>query len=280
MKPHRRIARLVPALVLLAVPAGLNGQDLTDRWTIELPSNLAVVTTVGGVSPGSNTGSVSAFGAAWGQGFIGAGYQERARYRDEDDGTAVVGIGLGDPRRYVGIEVAVTSSNTLEQTPFQDGFLSFKVHRSLPSGFGIAVGVENIVDWDGDDNPDSGPDADESWYGVVSKVWGLDGTTPFKTVTASLGVGSGRFQSEEDFLADEDGIGVFGALATQIVDQVSLIADWNGQDLGIGASIAPFQSFPLVVTPAVMDVTENAGDGARFVVGVGIGFEWANWFRN
>jgi hypothetical protein len=41
--------------------------------------------------------------------------------------------------------------------------------------------------------------------------------------------------------------------------------------LAIGASIAPFDNFPLVITPALRDIT-GAGDGARFILGGGVAF--------
>ena len=58
-------------------------------------------------------------------------------------------------------------------------------------------------------------------------------------------------------------------MGLRAIDRVSLIADWTGQDLNLGASIVPFRNLPLVITPAVADVTGNAGDGARFILGVG-----------
>ena len=67
---------------------------------------------------------------------------------------------------------------------------------------------------------------------------------------------------------------VFGSVGLRVVEPVSVIADWTGQDLTLGTSIAPFRNFPLVITPAVADVTGNAGDGARFILGVGFGYSF------
>ncbi|MGD1911361.1 MAG: S-layer homology domain-containing protein, partial [Rivularia sp. (in: cyanobacteria)] len=64
-------------------------------------------------------------------------------------------------------------------------------------------------------------------------------------------------------------------VAVRVHPQASLIAEWTGQDLAVGASIAPFKRIPLVITPAVRDIAgpgAGASDGARFVLGVGLGF--------
>jgi hypothetical protein len=60
----------------------------------------------------------------------------------------------------------------------------------------------------------------------------------------------------------------------RVAEPVNLIAEWTGQDLNLGVSIVPFREIPLVITPALADVTNNAGDGARFVLGIGYGFSF------
>ncbi|MBO1349159.1 MAG: hypothetical protein EBE86_018005 [Hormoscilla sp. GUM202] len=56
--------------------------------------------------------------------------------------------------------------------------------------------------------------------------------------------------------------------------QMHAIAEWTGQDLTVGISVVPFQNLPLVITPAVTDITGNAGDGSRFILGIGYGFSF------
>ena len=57
--------------------------------------------------------------------------------------------------------------------------------------------------------------------------------------------------------------------------------DWPGQDLDIGLSVVPFRDFPLVLTPAIADITGSAGTyntqysvRARFALGVGMAFRF------
>ncbi len=90
----------------------------------------------------------------------------------------------------------------------------------------------------------------------------------------SVGLGGGRFRSEHDVQKGIDSVNVFGSVGLRLAEPLSLIADWTGQDLTIGTSIAPFRNIPIVITPAVADVTGNAGDGARFILGVGFGYSF------
>ena len=212
--------------------------------------------------PGSTIGTPTAFGADWGDVFFGGSFQERTRFTQTSDGAVGLGFGLGDAEKLVGLELAVSFVD-LEGDTFQDGGFSFKVHRLLPFGFAIAGGVENVVTF-GD------PDGDQSGYGVVSKIFQFNQPSqPFSALTTSVGFGGGRFRAEDDL--DEDVVNVFGSLGLRVFEPVSAIVEWTGQDLNAGLSIAPFRNLPLVITPAAADITDNAGDGVRFILGVGFG---------
>ncbi len=178
------------------------------------------------------------------------------------------GFGLGE-REKVALEVAVSSFSTFRQGFFENGGVSFKLHHSFSNGLAIAAGVENAVTF-------GSPDGGSSVYGVVSKIFPLkdDPSKPFSSVTVSLGVGGGRFRSEQDVQQGIGSVNVFGSVGLRVIEPISLIADWTGQDLTIGTSIVPFRNFPMVITPAVADITGNAGDGARFILGVGFGYSF------
>ena len=214
--------------------------------------------------PGSSVGSPSAFGADWGDVFAGFSFQERTRFTDKADGAVVAGFGIGDAQKLVGLEVAVTVFDLIDDT-FQDGGISFKLHHDFGDGFAVAAGVENAIIW-------GGLDTNSSAYGVVSKVFRFkDATQLFSTLTVNLGLGGGRFRSEDDVFDGDDSINVFGSAGLRVIEPISVIADWTGQDLNLGVSIVPFRNIPLTITPAIADVTSNAGDGARFVLSIGYG---------
>ena len=60
----------------------------------------------------------------------------------------------------------------------------------------------------------------------------------------------------------------------KVVQPINTIIEWSGQDLGLGLSITPFKKIPLVITPAITDITGRAGDGSRFILGVGYSFSF------
>jgi hypothetical protein len=224
----------------------------------------------GGYAPAPTISTPTAYGADWGQQFFGASYQERTRFTDLQDAAFAAGLGFGDARRWVGLEVAVTSySVRRDGGPFATGGVSFKLHRLLPGGAAVAVGVENVTSW-------GGSDAGRSPYAVASKIFRLndDPRRRLGAVVATAGVGTGRFRSEDDIAADEDTPTPFGSVALVVAEPVSVIANWTGQELAVGTSFLPFRRLPLVFTPALTDLTHRAGDGARFVLGIGYGFRY------
>lgn len=211
----------------------------------------------------------TAFGADRNTGFISATYQERTRFSDVDDGGLGIGIGLGDARNAVGVELSYAIASFGSNRDFGTGGFNVKVHRQLGNGWAVAGGWNGFLNI-GDEN-----DFEDSVYGVVSKIIRTreDINSPFSRVAITAGVGSGQFRTEDAVTDDEDNINVFGNVAVRVVQPVSLIAEWSGQDLGVGLSIAPFKNIPLVITPAVRDIV-GAGDGARFVLGAGFAFKF------
>ena len=219
--------------------------------------------------PAASISSPTGFGAQMGEAFVGLAYQQRTRFTDIDDGAAVLAAGFGD-RRWVALEVAATSYSTLRGGgPLETGALSFKLHHAFGDATGVAVGVENAVDW-------GGSDADRSPYAAATHVFRLrpDAAGPFSAATATVGVGAGRFRSEDDEDADRKTANVFGALGLQVLEPVSVVADWNGQDLFAGVSVTPSRRLPLVIDAGFADITGSAGDGARFIIAAGLGFRW------
>lgn len=218
------------------------------------------------VTPSGSISTPSAFGANFGQIFGGFGFQSRTRFTNQADGGLALGGGLGDPQKIVGLDVTLAILSLFGDNAGRGSF-SFKIHRSLPEGFAVALGFENAINW-------GGTDGGSSIYGVVSKFFQLTETTkePFSQLTLSLGVGGGRFRSEGAIEDGVNSVGVFASAGLRIVEPVSAIVEWSGQDLNAGISLIPFQNIPLTVNLAGADLTGNAGDGARFVMSIGYNY--------
>ena len=219
------------------------------------------------IAPSITIINPSGYGASWGSAGIGIGLQERVRFRDEADGVIGLGFGLGNPSKNVGLQVGVSLVDV--DSPFRDGAINFKLHRRLPEDIGIAVGTQGAVTW-GD------TDGGSSVYGVLTKRFALkqDRTKPFSELYTTLGVGGGQFRSESDIDDGVESVGVFGSISLKMFQPLSIITEWSGQDLTIGTSIVPFRNVPLTIVPAVTDITGTAGDGARFIFGLGYSFSF------
>lgn len=218
-------------------------------------------------SPSITIINPSAYGASWGSFGIGFGFQERARFIDQSDGVIGLGFGLGNPQKNVGAQIGVSLVDV--SSPLRDGAVNLKLHRRLPKDVSVALGVQGITTWG---NTDGG----SSVYGVTTKRFKLrqDRTKPLSELYTSLGLGGGQFRSESDINNGNETIGVFGSIAVKVIEPVGLVTEWTGQDLTVGIPLVLFRKLPLVIVPAVTDITGTAGDGARFVIGAGYSFSF------
>lgn len=250
-------------LALGAVAPGAEAQapdSLRARFRLAEPPVIEATSPARRPAPAMGANSPTAFGAAYGDAFVGASYTARARNVDAGDGAVAMGIGVGDPWRWVGVEVDVVSFSTLRSGWANRVGVDLIVHRLLPGGFGVAAGWESLLQR-------GYTDGDRSRYLVVSRWTQFrdDDSAWFSGLVLSAGVGDGRFRSFDDWQADRDRVNVFGSAALRVAGPVSVAADWTGQDLMLAGSVAPLARFPLVLSAGMADVTGRAGDGARFV---------------
>jgi len=262
----------------LLMPTLVHGQASTDslRRELRLPQPAAYSVAARGdwTAPGVAIGVPTGFGADYGDAFVALGLQARTRFRDAPDGGFVVGFGLGSAERLLGLEVALTGFGTARSCC--RGGLSPKLHRVLPGSSSIAVGYENLFTWGHMEGEDEATDAGRSLYVAGTKVfrWRPDPASFLGSGAITVGAGNGRFRRESDILADRERVNPFGSLGVRVVERASMITSWTGQDLVVGLSIVPFRSVPLFVTPGIADLTTTP----RFILGVGYGFDYSNFF--
>jgi len=218
-------------------------------------------------SPSITIINPSAYGAGWGNVGIGFGFQERVRFIDESDGVIGFGFGFGNPQKNIGAQIGLSLVDV--SAPFRDGVINLKLHRRLPQDFAVALGVQGLTTWG---NTDGG----SSVYGVVTKRFKLrqDKNKTFSEIYTSVGVGGGQFRSESNINNGNETIGIFSSLAVRVIEPISFVTEWSGQDLTIGTPIVLFKKFPLVIVPGITDITGTAGDGARFIFGFGYTFSF------
>ncbi|MCY7367457.1 MAG: S-layer homology domain-containing protein, partial [Chamaesiphon sp.] len=251
--------------------------------------------------PVGGLGTPTAFGANWGNFFLGAGYQGETRpnvysnpfpldnvlttpaqkAKGPETYAYSVGLGLGDARSFLGLETVATTYNRSgagNPGSFENGGISFKLHKLLGDNFAIAGGYENAITFG--NNPvtlDGGVNGGRTGYGVASLILNPDPNKGFfGNTTLSVGAGAGRFRTVGDIRANNDTINVFGSLGTNLFSNVSLVGDWNGQDLSVGLPITiPFGGgSALQITPAIVDIANPETGGSRFSVSGGLGFHF------
>ena len=113
--------------------------------------------------PVGGLGTPTAFGASTGL-FVGASYQNQTRpniygtppnavvppftpgtNKGAETYAYSAGIGLGDARNFVGLETVATTYNRPNAGIFDNGGISFKLHKLIGENFAIAGGFENAI---------------------------------------------------------------------------------------------------------------------------------------
>ncbi|MGD1951907.1 MAG: hypothetical protein ACFB14_20015 [Leptolyngbyaceae cyanobacterium] len=244
-----------------------SNQDEVDRFIRDLDQVDAPVSRSYRSAPSITISNPSGFGADNFVGYVGFGYQERTRFDNKDDGGMVVGIGLGDARENIGVQLSYTVASFGGSREFGTGGFNAKLHRRLADEWSVALGWEGFA-------TTGFVDFEDSIYGSVSHLIRTreNITQPFSRVAVTAGVGNGRIRTEDAVFDDRDEHNVFGSMAVRVAEPVSAIVEWTGQDLAAGVSITPFRDIPIVLLPAVRDIT-GGGDGARFVMGAGVSFQ-------
>jgi hypothetical protein len=236
------------------------------------------------VSPGFSISNPTGFGADNNLLFFGLSYQNRTRFTQTSDAEAGFGVGLGDAVKSVGVEISYSINSFGASQAFGSGAFNAKVHKRLSEDTSVAIGWNQFASV----NLGAGRNGNipfdypkNSYYASATKIFRTceDINQPFCRVAVTAGVGSGvflPFETIRDAVAngrDATGLNVFGSVGVRIARPVSAVVEWTGQDLAAGLSIAPFENFPLVISPAVRDIT-GAGDGARFILGAGVAFNF------
>jgi hypothetical protein len=185
------------------------------------------------------------------------------------------GVGVGNPHKWMGLDLTLNLFDTFgnwSSSGFgQERTLSLKLHRALPYESAVALGYENA--WR---NSPEEPEGGNSVYGVVTKVFTIRArrNTLFSRATVSVGLGNDRFLPESQFQRQAKEVNVFGSVGLRLWSFMNVVADWTGQDLNVGVSVTPIPRVPLVLTPALVDVTGRAGDTVRFSIGAALTYDF------
>jgi hypothetical protein len=217
--------------------------------------------------PGLSFGAPSAFGASWGDFFIGASGATPGKSRDGNpDASMSAGLGLGNPYSLVGLEF--TFNNGSIKNFGYNGTFDFKAHRVVyvrPNHqVAVAGGWNTFAQYGNEGIRPSGA------YGVITSYSFLQPENPNNPMALSFSVGAGG----GDFRQDDASTGVFGGVGLQVHRQVGMGIGWSGVGLNAGVSFIPEPTIPFVITAQGADLTDNSFGGRIFVVTVGYGFNF------
>ena len=264
----RSSAPLFAFAALLAIP-GVSQAQGRDVFKLHMPTETeAPAPVMGRAQPGVAASSPIGFGPARGDAFAGFGYQHSTATGGNSDGATSVGIGLLSPNETIGVELVLTSLSTV-----RSGFGSrmvggMKVHKTLANGTGVGLGIEGTR-IAGDEF-----DTRESIYLAATQVRSIREADTFNAVTLNVGVGTGRFQSADNFVAGKNGLGIFASAGLRMNGYSSAILDFTGSQLNAALSFSPFATLPIVVTPSVNDVTGAAGQAGRLALAAGLSWKY------
>lgn len=259
----------VPALLALAASLALPSAVLAqgrDVYLLPVPSTQMLGQTMGRAQPGVSSSSPVGFGPARGDIFAGFGYQNKAAGTGESDGSLSVGGGFFDPNKTVGVEVVLTSLSTIRGGFGQRMAVAAKAHK-IVRGWGLGVGLSN-VQLTGD------TDAEASVYAAATRTFNVRPGPYFNAGSINIGVGNGAFRFAQDQIDDKSGLGIFLSSSLRINSWSSAILDYNAGMTNMALSFAPLKNMPLVITPAINDLTGEFGDKARLSLGAGMSWKY------
>jgi hypothetical protein len=250
-----------------------SGPD-TDELIQQIRNSLAPEPSTRRVAPAISFVTPIGFGGQFGNVGLGVAYQQSTALGNKDDGNFGATVSLGDPIKFVGVDLSLTV-NSISNSADRGGggslgsnTLGVQFSRQLSDDLSLGLGAENLISFDARNISTT-----RSFYLVATKIIPLnsDFSKPFSTLYTSVGLGNGRFlPAGRVTVQGEPGINVFGSAAVKVFDGVNGIVEWSGQDLDLAVSFVPFKDVPLAITPAVVDLFGNSQNrGARFNISVG-----------
>ncbi|PZV26924.1 MAG: hypothetical protein DCF12_07155 [Snowella sp.] len=244
-------------------------QDLSDRkkdLKID-PLDSSFVNPPRTYSP-SLTFTFSAFGANWGDLFIGGSVATAGNERSRIDSYGGFGFGLGNASNLIGSTVSF-NMQSLRNFGATNG-INVDFHRIVfndaQTQVAMAVGVTNLIRIYSGGYTDR---LEEGYWGAITSYTFLRPDDPVNTLPLALTVGGASGQY------DQTDVGIFGGVGIQLAPQLGVGAAWSGVSLDLGMSYVPIPTFPLTLTMEGIDLTNNTPGGPRFLFGINVGYNFS-----
>jgi len=204
-------------------------------------------------------------------------------------------LGLGDPRKAIGVDLGFQITSLASTRPGQSGQgtkfgsgqgIDLSISRNLTEDVSVKLGAINLFKIDQVQQEDQPSSA----YAVFSARFDLDNNSQDNTddLYITLGAANGLFRPLNIIIDDQaqtcdrevarrgsrregkyiqpcliEGFSYgdpypVGSIAYLVNPQLSLIGEWWGRNLTIAASIKPFQKINWVITPGFTNLIKNS----------------------
>jgi hypothetical protein len=216
----------------------------------------------------SLTFTFSAFGANWGDLFIGGSVATAGNERSRIDSYGGFGFGLGDASNLVGSTVSF-NMQSLRNFGGTNGInvdLHRIVFRDAQTQVAMAMGVTNLIKIYSRGLSDR---LEEGYWGAITSYTFLRPDDPVNNLPLALTVGGASGQY------DQTDVGIFGGVGIQLAPQLGIGAAWSGVSFDLGMSYVPIPTFPLTLTMEGIDLTNNTPGGPRFLLGINVGYNFS-----
>jgi len=218
-------------------------------------------------SPSLTFATPSAFGATWGDVFIGASAATTGKARTQPDGSITMGFGLGDARKLIGLELGY-NIGSIKNFGY-NGTFDLKANRIVyakgNTQIAVAAGWKSFAQHVKQESL-----RPSGVYGVVTSYSLLKPNDTVNKMPISFSVGAGG----GDFRTGDATTGVFAGVGVQVHPQIGVGMGWSGVGFNVGASFVPIRTIPLTVNAVVADLTNTSQGGTVFVLSVGYGFNF------
>ena len=199
--------------------------------------------------PGSSLGAPSGMVSSWGSYFVALGGLTNTPGANRTDGSASVGMGVGDPIKSIGSTLSLSIGSIKPSgSPGERGSIAVSIGKFFVGPqLGIAIGGVNVTGWN---NMTVKPK--RSIYLSATKV------IPFNDhpVIITAGLGDNDF-SDVQAINRANKTSAFASIAVYLTPHISLIADHTSGILALGASILPIADLPIVFTFGAFDINKD-----------------------
>ena len=218
--------------------------------------------------PSLSAGIPSAFGASWGDTFVGFSGATAGKERNNVDGSITLGFGLGDSYKLAGLTFAynIGSIRNFGSNGTFDLQGSRVVYADQTKQVAAAIGWSSFGQY-GNGSESTIPST--VWGGITSvTLLNPEDSVNKLPLLLSVGVGGGYFSGYDG------NTNAFGGIGLQVAPQLGLGLAWSGVGLNVGLSFVPVPTIPLTLTATGGDLTNTSEGGSRFILSVTYGYNF------